>query len=119
MLCNSICQRCGYDGFYSNRFLRHGAFLDAACADVVEKQNADFVSGYQLIASIRAFHGDTNAVCIRVGCQHQVCAGLFCKIQAFFQCSKDFRVRIAAGGEVSVRILLLRNDGDISDADVF
>ena len=119
MLGNSICQRCGYDGFDSNRFLRHGAFLDAACADVVEKQNADFVSGYQLIASIRAFHGDTNTVCIRVGSQHQVCAGLFCKIQAFFQCSKDFRVRIAAGGEVSVRILLLRNDRDIGDADVF
>ena len=119
MLSNSICQRCGYDGFYSNWFLRHGAFLDATCADVVEKQNADFVSGYQLIASIRAFHRDTNTVCIRVGSQHQVCAGLFCKIQSLFQCCKNFRVRIAAGCEVSVRVLLLRNDGDIGNSDVF
>ena len=29
------------------------------------------------------------------------------------------KLDVAAGGEVSVRVLLLRNDGNIGDADVF
>ena len=119
MLCYCVSQRCGYDGFNSHCLLRHGAFLDTACADVVEKKYAYFVSAYQLIGTIRTLHGDTYTVGIGICCQHQVSACLFGKIQSQFQSGKDLRIGIAAGGEITVGIFLFRNDGHVGNTDVF
>ena len=118
MLGDSIGQRCGNDRLHSDRFRRHGALLDAACADVIEKQYAHLVTGDELIGAVRALHGDTDTVCIRVSREHQVRAGLLSKLEALLQCVEDLRVRIGAGSEVAVRVLLLRHDRDVVDTDV-
>ena len=119
MFCNCICQRCGYDRFYCYRVLWHRTFFDTSCTDIIQKQNTNFISTDQFIRTIRALHSDTDTVCIRVGCEHQVCAGFFCKIQSQFQCCKNFRVRITAGCKVTVWIFLFRNNSNIGNSDVF
>ena len=113
-----LSQRSGDDGHDSDGVLGHCALLDAACADVVEQQSTHLVTGDQLIGAVRAFHGDTDTVCVGVGCQHEVCADFLRQIQALFKSSEDLGVGIGAGGEIAVRIFLLGNDGDIGDAHI-
>ena len=118
MLGNLVSQRGGDDGLAHDRVLRHGALLDTACTDVVQQQNADFVAGEQLIAAILALDGDAHAVCVRVGSQHQISAGLLGQFQTQAQSLKNFGVGVRAGREVAVGFLLLGHNGDIGDADV-
>ena len=118
VLCHRVCQRCGNDGHNGHRILRHGAFFDPACADVIQKKNAHLVAGNQLIGAVRALHGDTYTVCIRVGSQHQIRANLLCQLKTVLQCLEDFRIRIGRCGEIAVGIFLLGYDGDIGDAHI-
>ena len=118
MLCHSVCQRGGHDGLDCHGVLGHGALLDTACADVIQQQNAHLVAGHQLIAAVRALHGDTHAVGVGVGSQHQVCTGLGGQLQTQLQSLEDLGVGVGAGGEVAVGVLLLGHDGDISDAHI-
>ena len=118
VLGNSVSERCGNDGHNSYRILRHCALLDTPCADVVKKKNAHLIAGYELIGAIRALHGDTYTVCIRVGCKHKVCTFLDCKLNTILHCLVNFRIRIRSCCEVAVRIFLFRNDRDICDAHV-
>ena len=113
-----VRQRRGDQGHDSHRILRHGALLDAACADVVQKQDAHLVTGDQLIAAVRALHGNADTVRVRIRRQHQVSADFLGKGKALLKSSEDLGVRIRAGGKVAVRILLLRNNGDVRDAHV-
>ena len=98
--------------------LGHCALLDAARADVVEQQSAHLIAGDQLVGAVRALHGDTDAVCIGIGCQHKVCADFLGQIQALFKSSEDLGVGIRAGGEIAVGIFLLGNDGNIGNAHI-
>ena len=118
MLCHSVCQRSGHDGLDCHGVLGHGALLDTACADVVQQQNAHLVAGHQLIAAVRALHGNAHAVGVGVGSQHQVCTGLGGQFQTQLQCLEDLGVGVGAGGEVAVGVLLLGHDGDIGDAHI-
>ena len=118
MLGDCIGQRCGNDRLHSDRLRRHGTLLDAACADVIEEQHAHLVTGNELIGAVRTLHSDADTVCIRVGREHQVSAGLLRELEALLQCVENLRVRIGAGGKVAVRILLLRYDRDVVNADV-
>ena len=119
MSSDCVCERCGYDGFHCDCLLRHGTLFDAACADIIKKKYADFVAAYKFVGAVRAFHCDADTVCIRVRRKHQVCACFFCEIQSLLQRCKNLRVRIAAGRKVAVRILLIRHDRDVCDANVF
>ena len=115
---NGVGQRSGHDGLDCHRILGHGALFNAACADVVQQQSAHFIAGYQLIAAIRALHGDAHTIRIGVGGQHQICTGLGGQIQTQLQSLKDLGVGVGAGGEVAVGILLLGHDGDVGDAHI-
>ena len=115
---NGIGQRSGYDGLDGHRVFGHGALLDAACADVIQQQSAHLVAGYQLIAAIRALHGNAHAVGIGVGGQHQIGTSLGCQLQTQLQSLENFGVRVGAGGKVAVGVLLLGHDGDIGDAHI-
>ena len=115
---NGVGQRGGDDGLDGDGVLRHGALLDAACADVVQQQSAHLVAGDQLIAAVRTLHGDAHAVGVGVGGQHQVCTGLGGEVEAQLQGIEDLRVGVRAGGKVAVGILLLRHDGDVGDAHI-
>ena len=118
MLCHSLGKRGGYQGHNSHRLLRHGALLDAACADVVQKQHAHLVAGYQLVGTVRALHGNAHPVSIRVSGKHQVSITFLCQLQAGLQGCINLRIWVAAGGKVAVRVFLLRHNGNIGDADV-
>ena len=118
MLRHQIGQRRGNDGLDRNRFLRHGSLLDPARADIVEKKDAHLIAGDQLVGTVRAFHGDTDTVRVRVGRKHQIRSGLLRQFQAFLQGSENLRIRVGTGGEISVRILLFRNDRDVFDSDI-
>ena len=115
---DGIGQRGGDDGLDGDGIFRHGTLLDAACADVIQQQSAHLVAGDQLIAAVRTLHGDTHAVSVGVGGQHQVGAGLGGEVEAQLQSLEDLGVGVGAGGEVAVGVLLLRHDGDIGDAHV-
>ena len=118
MLSNLGGQRRGYDGHDSDGVLGHCALLDAACADVIQKQNAHLVAGHQLVGAVRALHGDTDAVRIGVGGEHQIGADFLGQFKTLAESLKDLGVGIRAGGEVAVGILLLLDDGDIGDAHI-
>ena len=118
MLRHFVRERCGDDGFDRNRVLRHRAFFDAARADVIQEEDAHFISGDELIASVRTLHGDADAVRIRIGGQHEIRPCFPGKGKALFQSLEDFRIRVGAGCKIAVRIFLLRNDRHIRDADI-
>ena len=118
MLRHKVRERRGDDGLAGDRFLGHGALLDRAGADVVEEQDAHLVAGDELIGAVRALHGDADAVGVGVRGEEQVRADFLREVDAHFHGGVDLGVRVRAGGEVAVRVLLLRNDGDVGDADV-
>ena len=118
MLGHLVRQRGGHDGLAHDGVFGHGPLLNAARADVIQQQNADFVAGKQLIAAILALNGNANAVSIGVSGQHQVCTRLFGQFQAKAQSLENFGVGIGAGGEIAVRLFLFRHNGDIGNADV-
>ena len=84
--------------------------------DEVQQQNAHLVAGHQLeLAAL--LHGDAHPVAVRVGGQQQVRLDLLAQLQALLQSLPELGVGIGAGGEVAVRILLLRHHGHILNAD--
>ena len=118
MLCNCVCKRCGNDRFHCNRVLRHCAFLDTASCNIVKEKNSYFITTYQLIGTVRAFHGNTNTVCIRVSSKHKICSCLLGKLQSLLQSCENLRVRVAACGKIAVRVFLFRNNRYICDSDI-
>ena len=104
MLGHLVRQRGGHDGLAHDGVFGHGSLLNAARADVIQQQNADFVAGKQLIAAILALNGNANAVGIGVSGQHQVCTRLFGQFQAKAQSLENFGVGVRAGGEIAVRL---------------
>ena len=62
-------------------------------------------------------HAET--VRIRIGCQDQVGSGLFRKLKSEGKCLFRLRVRIGYGREITVRLLLLRNDRDVLESQLF
>ena len=118
MLGDLVGERRRDDGHDGHRVLRHRTFLDAALANVVEQQHAHLIARDELVAAVGALHRDADAVSIRVRREHEVSLLLLGELEAFLECREDFRVRVAAGREVAIRVLLLRHDRDIRDADV-
>jgi len=119
MLCNCICKWCWYDRFHCYRILWHRTFLYTSCTNVVKKQNSDFISTDEFVRTIRTLHCNTNTVCIRVSCKHQVCASLLCKVQSLLKCLENLRIRITTCCEISIWILLLRNNCNVCNSNVF
>ena len=119
MLTHQIGKRCGHDGFACNGLLRHGPLFDAAGTDIIQKQNAHFVSADKFVGAVRAFHGYTHTIRIRIRGQHKIRPHFLGKLQTFFQCGKNFRIGIGTGGEIPVGIFLFGNDGNIRNTDIF
>ena len=118
MLCHFTRQRRTHNRHHRNRLLRHCALLDSASTDIIQQQHAHLIAGNQLIGTIRALHRNAYAIRIRIRCQHQISSRFFRKLQALLQCLADLRIRIRAGCEIAIRVFLLRNNGDIRDADI-
>ena len=118
MLRDKVCEWCRDDRLHRHRSLRHGSLLDPSCRDIVQQQNPHLIAGHQLIRAVRTLHGNSDAVCIRVRRQHQISPCLLCERNTLLKRLQDLRIRIRAGSEVAVRILLLWHNRDVRDADV-
>ena len=118
VLGNGVSKRGGHDGHDGHGILRHGALFDAARADVVQEQRAHLVAGHQLVAAVRAAHGNAHAVGVGVGGEHEIGTRLLGELKAVLEGLEDLGVGIGSGGEVAVGVLLLRHDGDVGDAHV-
>ena len=106
----------GDNGFDHHGIGRHFAMLDALAANIVQQQEPRFIAGEQLIVPLGSFHGNAHPVAIRVRSQQQIrlaSAGIF---HAQGHGFPNLRVGIGAGGEIAVRLLLLRHHGDVGIA---
>ena len=74
----------------------------------VQEHYAHLVAGHEHILALLV-HGYAHPVAVGVCGQEQVRLYLFAEFKALLQRFPDFRVRVRAGGEVSVRVLLLGN----------
>ena len=102
-----------------NRPLRHGAGFFSARRNVIEQQYAHLIAAHEFVLAVRCPHRNADAVRIRIRREHQIRAGLLCECKSLLERLKNLGVRIGAGREVAVRILLFFDYRHILDADVF
>ena len=103
----------GHDGRYGHGGLGHRTVAQAGAADVVKQQHAHLVAGDEPVAALAVRHGCTHAVAVRVGADHQVRLDSVAQLQAGLHRLADLGVGIRAGGERTVRFLLLGHDRDL------
>ena len=108
----------GDDGGHSHRMLRHGAQCLAGAADVVQQNDAHLVAGDEPVAALAVGHGGAAAVTVRVGAQQKIRVYFVAQFQPLLHGFPDLRVRVGAGGEVAVRLFLLRHHGHMGDAQL-
>ena len=90
--------------------------LCSLAADEVEKENSHFVARYELVLAAAILDRDAAPVAVGVRREEQVSACLCRILHAELHRLFDLRVRIGAGREVAVRLLLLCYYRDIRKA---
>ena len=90
--------------------------LYALVANIVQQQHTRLVAGQQLVLPCLVLDGDAHTVAVGVGCQQQVGIALLGILHAQRHGFLDLRVGVRAGREVSVRLLLLFDHGDVGVA---
>ena len=96
----------GHDGLHADRILRHGSRLFSARADKVKEQHAGLVAGEKHVLASLVPDGNSHPVAVRVRRQQKVRLILLRILHAQLHGLADFRVRIGAGREISVRLFL-------------
>ena len=119
MSCDLLAHIHGDNGLDHDGVCRHLAVLDTLAADIIQQQHARLVAGQQLILPCLVLDGNAHTVAVRVGRQQQVGVALLGILHTQCHSLFDFRVGIRAGREVSVRLLLLLDHGDIGVAHLF
>ena len=99
-----------------NRMCRHFTVPRPLRTDIVQQQQADLVSGKQLIIPVGGPHRNSAAVAVRIGCQQQVSVLTSGILQAQRHRLPDLRVRIRAGWEVPVGLSLLFHHGNVGES---
>lgn len=116
MSCDLLAHIHGDNGLDHDGVCRHLAVLDTLAADVVQQQHPRLVAGQKFILPCLVLHCNAHAVAVRVGRQQQVGVALLGILHAQCHSLFDFRIGVRAGGEISVRLLLLLDHGDIGVA---
>ena len=106
----------GDDGLDHHRLFRHFAVLCPLGADVVQQQNARLVAGKEHILPFFVFDRNAHPVAVRVGGQQQVRIVPLSVLKAQLHGLPNLRVGIGAGGEIAVRLRLLRHHRHIGVA---
>lgn len=75
---------------------------------VIEQHCAYFITAHKFKFAVSVVYCNSYSVAVRVGGKKNVCVVALCNFKRKFECLPDFRVRIRAGGEIAVRIFLLR-----------
>ena len=98
--------------------LRQGSCCLSAAQDVLQQKNAHFIS-VQALIFIALLRHHAQTVAVRIRSNQQIRAGLLTPLQANLQGVRRLRIRVGAGGEVSIGLCLLGDDLQIFDTDVF
>ena len=96
-----------------DRVGRHLAVLHTLAADIIQQQHTRLVAGQQLVLPCLVLDSDAHTVTVGVSCQQQVSVALLGILHAQRHSLFDLRVGVRAGREVSVRLLLLFDHGDV------
>ena len=96
-----------------DRVNRHLAVLHTLAADIIQQQHTRLVAGQQLVLPCLVLDSDAHTVTVGVSCQQQVSVALLGILHAQRHSLFDLRVGVRAGREVSVRLLLLFDHGDV------
>ncbi|OJG25599.1 hypothetical protein RR47_GL001648 [Enterococcus columbae DSM 7374 = ATCC 51263] len=116
MSSNLLAHIHGDDRLDHNRVGRHLAVLYTLAANVVQQQHTGLVAGQQLILACLVLDSDAHTVTVGVGCQQQVGIALLGILHAQCHSFLDLRVRVRAGQEVAIRLLLLLDHRDVAVA---
>ena len=84
---------------------------------VIEQHSAHFVAAHQPYFAPLHYR-NAYPVAVRIGCQQQIGVDIFVHFQCQFKGLLDLRVRVGAGGEVAVRLFLLRHHGHMGDTQL-
>ena len=106
----------GNDGFDHHWLGWHGMMGGAARADKIQQQHACLVAGQQHVFACGIAHGNACTVAVGIGSQQQVSLMLLRAGNAQRHGLANFGVGVRAGGEMSVRLLLLGHNGDARKA---
>ena len=87
--------------------------LHTLAADIIQQQHTRLVAGQQLVLPCLILDSDAHTVTVGVSCQQQVSVALLGILHAQRHSLFDLRVGVRAGREVSVRLLLLFDHGDV------
>ena len=102
------CHVCSNDRADYCSVFRKAAVCCLSLAQLVFfKQASGHISGQSMVYTIFVFDMHTETVCVRIGCQNQVCIDFFCKFQSQFESFFCFRVRITYRREIAIRQFLL------------
>ena len=101
-----------------DRVFRHGAVRDAAAADKIKQNDAHLVAGDEPVAALAVRHGRAAAVTVRVGADEDIGMHTVAVLQAKLHRLPDLGVRVRAGREMAVRLLLLLDDGHVPDPEL-
>ena len=98
----------------------HGVFGQSAGIfhrrkNILGQQNADFVAAHEPVI-VSGVDGDADAVAVGVGREKQIDILALGKLQSLFKSLTNFGVRIGAGREVAVRVLLRGDYRNIVEA---
>ena len=88
---------------------------DPPLADVLKEQQSHLVGGEKDVL-LPIPHGDAHPVAVRIGGQKQIAAILFCILYTQLHGLPNLRVGVGAGGEIAVRLLLLRHHMDVGES---
>ena len=94
------------------------AVCDTALADIVQQDHTHLVAGNEPVAALVVGNGCAAAVAVRIGAKQKVGLYLLAELQALLHRLPDLGVRIRAGREIAVRLLLLGNDRHVLDAEL-
>ena len=103
------CHVCSNDRADYCSVFRKAAVCCLSLAQLVLffRQASGHISGQSMVYTIFVFDMHTETVCVRIGCENQVCIDFFCKFQSQFESFFCFRVRITYRREIAVRQFLL------------
>ena len=106
--CDRSCHVCSNDRADNGSIFRKAAICCLFLAQFIFfQQTSGHISCQSMVYTIFVFDTYTKAVCIRIGCQNQICIDLFCKFQSQFESFFCFRIRITYRREIAVWQFLL------------
>ena len=115
---DAVNERGRYERLDYNGVFGQSASLFHRRENILGQQNADFVAAHEPVI-VSGVDGDADAVAVGVGREKQIDILALGELQSLFKSLTNLGVRIGAGREVAVRVLLRGNYRNIVEARAF